>query len=908
VTFLFTDLEGSTRLWQEHPEAMRSALARHDEIVRDAIEAQHGHVVKTTGDGFHAAFAAAHDAVDAAVGAQRALTREQWEDTPPLVVRMGIHTGPAEQRDGDYYGTAVNRAARLMSAAHGGQIVLSLATEELVQEAGFELLDLGEHNLRDLARAERVFQVVADGLARDFPPLQSLDAIPRHLPLQTTSFVGREADVAAIGGALGAARLVTLTGVGGVGKTRLSLEVAAEFDSAFAHGVWFCELAAAGDVDAMTQVVVSTLGVPPLVGTPLERSLLEFLRARSMLLVLDNCEHLLDEVSELAATILRECPEVRILATSREGLGVPGEQMVAVRSLATPRADDSFEAIARSAAVELFAARATSARAGFALEAANAPAIAEICRRLDGIPLAIELAAARVATMNPTDIAAHIDERFRLLSAGRRSGIDRHQTLRATVDWSYSLLQPQERAVFDRLGVFSGGFDAASAVAVAAGDDVEPWDVHDALTSLVAKSMVVLDDSVDGEARYTMLETLRVYALERLDEQDDTETWRRRHARRYAELAAEWGDALVGRDELPYRRRLRRELDNIRAAVTWALEQDDPDDQELGVRIVVALAYEVTLDRGNNFGSWAEHALDRVTRWSPGERAAVLGAATQASLHRGDFVTALERAEAAVAETVPGAQGNLLPYVSLGSTLNFIGRSDDAVRSMAVAKALFDAAETTDYERWNVLCVSATFRATSNDPSGAREEAEASLRLARRIGNPSALAIALGTLAIAALADDPPTALAASDESRRLTAAGASDVVFTLACATGAAARAVAGEVREALALVLGGLRHSFAQRDTGSLNFTLAVGMAPLLGDLRPEILLTWMRALDLMFPESELNVVARRGAAERAATALGHEEYTAVWAALSELGVDATFERLLLELDQELERHATT
>jgi len=902
VTFLFTDLEESTRLWQEQPDAMRGALARHDQILRSAIESRGGVVVKTTGDGFHAAFADASEAVASAIDAQLAVHREPWSTTGPLRIRVGLHSGPAELRDGDYYGTAVNRAARLMSCAHGGQIVVSLATEQLVADSGLELLDLGDHQLRGLARTDRVFQVLADGLDRDFPPLQTTTS-PGNLPLQTTSFVARERDEAAVSAAIESSRLVTLTGVGGVGKTRLALEVAAELAGALPHGAWCCELAAAGDADALVQVVVSTLGVPPLAGMSLERSVVEFLRGRSQLVVLDNCEHLLDEVSTLAGSILRDCPDVRLLATSREGLGVPGEQMVAVRSLGTPRAEDSFEVIARSPAVELFAARATSARAGFALDPVTAPAIAEICRRLDGIPLAIELAAARVATMNPVDIATHIDERFRLLSGGRRSGIDRHQTLRATVDWSYSLLQPRERAVFDRLGVFSGGFDADAAVAVAAGDDVEAWDVHDALTSLVAKSMVVMDDTVDGEARYTMLETLRAYALERLDEHEVDE-WRRRHARWYAERAAEFGTALVGRDELVYRRRLRNELDNLRAAVVWALERDDPHDQELGVHIVVSLAYEVTLDRSNNFGSWAEHALRRVTQWAPGERAAVLGAATQASLHRGDIVTARERAEAAVAETVPGAPGNLLPYISLGSLLTFIGRSDDAVRAMAVARRLFESADTTEYERWNVLCVSAAFRATGNDRSAAREEAEESLRRARRIGNPSASAISLATFAIAALADDPADALAASDESLRLTESGASDVVFALACATGAAAHAMAGERRDALALVLDGLRHSFAQRDTGSLNFTLAVGMAPLLADLRPEILVTWMRALDLLFPESEVNVVARADAARRAAAQLGPEEFATASDAVSELGVDATIERLLLELDEELAR----
>src|SRR5215213_312758 len=361
---------------------MKRALARHDAIVRTAIESHHGYVVKTTGDGFHAAFAAADDAVDAAVEAQIALGEATWGETGPLHVRMGIHTGPAEIRDGDYYGTAVNRAARLMSVAHGGQIVVSRATKELVQDRGVELVDLGEHHLRDLARADRVYQVVADGLIRTFPRLRSLEASAGNLPSPTTSFVGRDAELAAVGAALQSARLVTLTGVGGVGKTRLTLQVAAEALAQFKDGAWFCELATATDDDSLLQVVMSTLGVTPLPTSTPDRSVVEFLRTRTALVLLDNCEHLLDAVSRLADAVLRECPNVRILASSREGLGVAGEHMIAVRSLGLPRPGDGFEAIARSDAVALFVERGAAARAVFTLEPSNAAAVAEICQRL----------------------------------------------------------------------------------------------------------------------------------------------------------------------------------------------------------------------------------------------------------------------------------------------------------------------------------------------------------------------------------------------------------------------------------------------------------------------------------------------------------------------------------------------
>ena len=465
VTFLFTDLEASTRLWEEHPDAMHGALARHDEILRGAIAAHEGHVVKTTGDGFHAAFADASSAARAAVDAQVALAREAWGDTGELRARIGIHTGPAQQRDGDYYGTALNRAARLMSVAHGGQIVVSLATEELLAgslDADTALVDLGVHQLRDLAAPVQVFQLVHPGLRRDFPPLRSLDAYRGNLPVQATSFVGREAEIAAIGTALTTSSLVTITGVGGVGKTRLAVQAAAEVLPDFPDGAWICELAAAIDGDSMLQIVAATLVVPPRAGHDLTDAIAQFLRSKRLLLVLDNCEHLLDEAGALASALIQHCPGVRMLATSREGLGVDGEQVWPLPSLTVAASSDST-ALVGNDAVRLFGDRAHAIKPAFVLDAGNVGAVAEVCRRLDGIPLAIELAAARVVSMTPREIADRLDERFRLLTGGRRSAVERHHTLRATVDWSYSLLDERSRTVFDRLAVFDGGFDSAAA-------------------------------------------------------------------------------------------------------------------------------------------------------------------------------------------------------------------------------------------------------------------------------------------------------------------------------------------------------------------------------------------------------------------------------------------------------------
>jgi predicted ATPase len=381
----------------------------------------------------------------------------------------------------------VNRAARLMSAAHGGQIVVSRATEELIQDGKVELVDLGEQALRDLARPERVFQVAHSGLVRDFPHLSSLDSFGGNLPLQVTSFVGRDDDLARVVAVLEDSSLVTLTGTGGVGKTRLAVQVAAELVPRFGDGAWFCELAAVDDGEAMAQVVSAALGCRQWPGLSLAQSIVEYLKVRELLLVLDNCEHLLDEASDFAGAVTRACPKVRVVATSREALDVAGERVVRVRSLDAPASSASGDELAQSTAVRLFTDRAMDAGADTAWDTLQLAAVGEICRRVDGIPLAIELAAARTASMSPADVAAHLDERFRLLTGKRRGRVERHQTLRATVEWSYQLLDDQERLVFDRLGVFAGTFDVPAAVSGAGGGDRDGWEISDARASLVAQ-------------------------------------------------------------------------------------------------------------------------------------------------------------------------------------------------------------------------------------------------------------------------------------------------------------------------------------------------------------------------------------------------------------------------------------
>jgi predicted ATPase/class 3 adenylate cyclase len=776
VTFLFTDLEDSTRLWEEYPDAMKAALARHDEILRGAIAAHGGHIVKGRGDGVHAAFGDAHAAVAAALDAQRAITSADWEAVGPLRVRMGVHTGPAEFRDGDYYGTAVNRASRLMSVAHGGQVVVSLTAEELLQDADagkWELVDLGDHRLPDLQRAERVFQLSAVGLPQDFPPLRSVDAYPTNLPIQLSSFVGRAEEMAAVQAALQQSRAVTLTGVGGSGKTRLAQQVGGELLADFPDGVWLCELAPATDADVLAQIVAAAVGVTVRANVTVEDSIISFLRTRSALLLLDNCEHLIEAAGRLAKTILSNCRAVRVLATSREGLGLEGEQVLPLRSLPVPDPRAGTVEIAATDAVRLFSERAKAARAGFAIDESNVVTIAEICRRLDGMPLAIELASARVAAMRPVEIAALLDERFRLLTGGRRTAVERQQTLRATVDWSYALLDERDRLVFDRLSVFAGSFDSTGATAVVSDERVERWDVLDAITSLTAKSMLVDEEGPDGKTRYSMLETLRQYARERLDENGDVDDWRRRHAEYYTALTTEIGRGLRGPDEILWRRRFHVDLDNVRAAVNWALDATDPADADYGARIIASLTYE-SLSQTAGIGLMAERALEHLTYSSPGVRSDVFAAAAWCAFERGDFELLIDRASVAIGEGLAESEVPGFAHMALSQAFGHTRRFD-------LCHAAIDDGFRT-LERFPnpfgelTLTVWAAFLATSEgDFVTARARAVQGLERARETGSPTLLTGALCGYARAIWHDEPDAALAALDEVIDLIDGGASN-------------------------------------------------------------------------------------------------------------------------------------
>ncbi len=548
VTFLFTDVEGSTRRWEADADGMREALAAHDKVLRKAIEAHGGWLFKHTGDGVCAAFASPRSAVDAAVTAQRALE---------LPVRMGIATGEAELRGADYFGAVLNRAARVMAAGHGGQILLAESTAGLL--SGVDLLDLGPRRLRDVPTPVGVFQVRAPGLQTDFPSLRTLDTSPGNLRPAATSFIGRDAELAEVQAALREHRVVTLTGVGGVGKTRLAQEVAAGLADEFPDGVWLFELAAVTDPVAVPDAVAAVLGITQQPGKSVAESVAAALEGRIRLLVFDNCEHVLDAAADLVEAILTGSATVKILATSREGLGVADEQQWPVRSLNV------------DSAVDLFVERARSVAPGSSADEADA--VVEICARLDGIPLAIELAASRMASMTASEVRDRLDDRFRLLVRSRR-GLERHQTLRHAVAWSHDLLADTEKTLLARCSVFAGGFDLAAACAVGGcGDDLATLDVLDAL---VRKSLLVADRS-SGRTRFSMLETIRQFAEEQLVDLAAATEARAAHARYFAgretDILALW-DSPRQREAYTW---LNAELANLRTAFRWAADHNDLD-------------------------------------------------------------------------------------------------------------------------------------------------------------------------------------------------------------------------------------------------------------------------------------------------------------------------------------------
>jgi len=626
VSFLFSDIEGSTKRWEEQPDAMQDALRRHDALMRVAMSAHHGHVFKTIGDAFCVSFATAPAAVAAAIDAQRAIETEPWSVVGGLQVRMAIHAGLADERDGDYFGTTVNRVARLMAIAHGGQILLSSAAAGLLGGAPsfhHSLRDLGKHRLRDLGQPEHVYQVVAAHLRQTFAPLRSVDSLPNNLPLQLTSFICRDEEVGEIERLLTGVRLVTVIGSGGIGKTRAALQVAANVLDDVPDGAWFVDLAPLSDAGPIPSAIATALGLRESADRPPLDIVLDHCMQRKLLLVVDNCEHVIADVARIVDTMLRRCAGVKILATSREALNIGGEHVYVMPSLAVPSVGSRVTAdeARRYGAIVLFENRARASDSRFRLSDENAEVVAEVCRRLDGIALAIELAVPRLKIFGVRDLAARLDERFRLLTGGSRSALPRQQTMRALIDWSYDLLAEPERNLFRRLGVFPGSWTLEAAVGVCAGSAALEWEVLERLSALVDKSLVNVEVDADAQ-RYRSLESTRQYAREALEQCGELGECKAAHCAYYLGVARRIDHLFVreGKSDEAYAL-ATAEIDNFRAALTWALA----DEQDAGSGCEMAACLSILWTRSLRFegSTWLRAAL-RCEPNDPNSMASVL--------------------------------------------------------------------------------------------------------------------------------------------------------------------------------------------------------------------------------------------------------------------------------------------
>lgn len=613
VHLLFSDIGGSTQLTQRLGEKYIHVLEQHQRILRDTFLKWNGHEVSTHGDSFFAVFSRATDAISAAIEAQHALAQETWTDNVRLQVHMGIHTGEPMLVNRDYVGVDVHRAARICAAAYPGQVLLSNQTRVMVERQlspEVVLRELGKYRLKDLNEPEHLYQLVIPGLPSDFPPLKSLEVMPNNLPIQLTSFIGREREIEQIRELLNSARLITLTGAGGTGKTRLAIEVARTVGNQYPDGAWVVDFAVLPEPSLIWQSIASVLAIREEPNRSLTQTLTDFLRSKRSLLLFDNCEHLISACAQVVGTLLQACPQLQILATSREPLGIPGENQYYVPTLTTPQIDTELflEQLSRTEAVRVFIDRAVMVRPTFKLTKANALAVAQICRRLDGIPLAIELAAARAKGLSVEQIAERLDDRFSLLSVGNRTALQRHQTLRATIDWSYNLLSEKERIMLACLSVFAGGWTLESATEVCLVVQIEERDVLNLLLNLSDKSLVIIEEH-GGGTRYRFLETIREYALEKLAESGEERLVRNRHLDYFIHLAEEAERNYRSGKQLSWFRVMEQERDNFRAALGYVLHTDQV---ETSLRLV-GTAFWLWFFQGpwSEGQIWTEAALAR---------------------------------------------------------------------------------------------------------------------------------------------------------------------------------------------------------------------------------------------------------------------------------------------------------
>ena len=818
-------------------------MAKHDAILREAIEANNGHVIKTTGDGVHAVFGTALDAIHATLVGQNQL-RAPLADLQ-IQVRMGLHTGEAELRAGDYYGQALNRAARIMSIGHGGQILLSAITAELVREhlpAETTLHDLGQHRLKDLIRPEHIYQLNAPNLPIEFPALKSLNTFPNNLPLQLTGFIGRDKEMAEAEQLLSATRLLTFIGPGGTGKTRLALQVAADWLAEFQDGVWLVELAPLAASDYVVPTLATTFELRETPGIHLIHLVIDYLRAKQLLLILDNCEHLIEVCAQLADQLLHACPALKLIASSREALGVAGETVYRVPPLSLPEKTVSAETLLACEAGRLFIERAVKAEPRFRLTDYNAPAIAQICLRLDGIPLALELAAARVKLFTPEQIAERLDDRFKLLTGGSRTALPRQQTLRAMIDWSYQTLTTSEQNLLRQLAVFAGGwtFEAVEAV-------VGEAQALEGLLGLINKSLVNVEEQAD-QSRYRFLETIRQYALEKLVESGGATEARNRQLDYFLDYADQAEPATFSPERPERLDQLELEHDNLRAALEWATENQPAKALQLAELM-------------SGFWSMRDYYME-ARAWC------------QKILTRTEGMPSLEKARAKVFETLgwmATLQGDhQAGRVASEAGLSLARRIND---SKTIARAL------------NSLAFSSLFLGDYETASKAAVESEA---IARQMGYTSELALALTTRAqIAYIASRDLVAVKTYlEESLALAQATGFQWAFSISVYGLARAAGASGDIETArrrfeesadVGLRMGNRQMIYASRselahvlrEHGELDEPLAI---------YKEVILGWVELGHRAAVAHELECIAfifrRKGQAHRAANLLGAAE----------------------------------
>ena len=777
MTLLFTDIEGGVRLSEDDRDAMAAASARYGCIVREQIGVSGGRVFKTVGEAHRAVFADPVAALSSAVAIQRAVGAEPWASSLPIRVCMALHSGACAERDGDYVGPVVNRTARLLDIGHGGQVLVTAAAYALLADrlpGGIGLRDLGEQRLRDLGRAERVFQVTGPGLAEGFGVLRSLDdpALRHNLPSQATSFVGRTAELAELRALVsGGSRLVTIAGPGGIGKSRLALQVAADALDGTGDGAWLVELAPVAEPELVARTAAAALRVREAPGRPVLDALADAVSDRDLLLILDNAEHVLGAVAELADAFIRSCPRVCLLVTSREPLGIGGEHVFRVPGLAVPPADLAApDRLAAFESVQLFAEHAALHRRDFSVDDASAAAVAAICVRLDGIPLALELAAARLGSLSASEISARLDQRFRLLTTGNRTALPRHRTLRALIDWSYDLLSSEERIVFDRLSVFAGGWTLDAAEAVAPGGDVAEWQVLDLLAALVGKSLVQAE-VIHGSTRYRLLETIRHYAAERLalragSDLQDARAAHRDHYLAFVETAAA---RLRGPDEHRWLDRIEAEFDNIRVALAFSIA--DPGSAEPGLRLAAALRAFV-FSRG----------------------------------HSGEVIEAL-RALLGRPDARQPTRNLAVALVTNCKLLTHFARSPDipsmAEEAIAIARGLADDAVVAD-----ALAALNWYSYLQGDLPAALARADDAVVLARAAGSPTRLVVALGHRAVfKAETGELDASLADYQEVLSLARASGDNYTLAVTLVNLGVDQVTAGEFRAAVAYLQDALR-----------------------------------------------------------------------------------------------------